>query len=99
MPVDPREQPTIEKTAPVSVTAGDVPPPPLAFDLPTVAAAQVRYLRGDEIGHGGMGAVLRAHDDRLNRDLAVKVLHASILDSPGLRRRFHEEAQIAGQLQ
>jgi serine/threonine-protein kinase len=99
MPVDPREQPTVEKTARVSVTAGDVPPPPPSLDAPSVSAAAVRYLLGDEIGHGGMGAVLRAHDDRLNRDLAVKMLHASLLDSPGLRRRFNEEAQIAGQLQ
>jgi serine/threonine-protein kinase len=52
-----------------------------------------------EIGRGGMGAVLRGHDPTLGRDLAIKVLLASRLRDADALRRFHEEAQIGGQLQ
>src|SRR5262245_33866047 len=60
------------------------------------AAAPVSFELEEELGRGGMGVVYRARDTKLRRDLAVKVLKA---DSPPLRRRFHEEVQIAGQLQ
>jgi serine/threonine-protein kinase len=58
-----------------------------------------RYSLAEEIGHGGMGVVLRAHDDRLHRDLAVKVLDEKYREEPAVIRRFSEEAQIGGQLQ
>src|SRR5262245_634162 len=41
-----------------------------------------RYQLGDEVGRGGMGAVYRACDPALGRDLAVKVL---LKDTPELR--------------
>jgi serine/threonine-protein kinase len=53
----------------------------------------------DEIGRGGMGAVLRGRDPELGRDLAVKVLLETYQQHPEMVRRFLEEAQIAGQLQ
>jgi serine/threonine-protein kinase len=46
-----------------------------------------------------MGAVLRARDTLLGRELAVKVLLKGLADRPEVVRRFIEEAQIAGQLQ
>jgi serine/threonine-protein kinase len=58
-----------------------------------------RYEVGEEIGQGGMGAVLRARDPELNRHLAIKVLKPSLRDHPELVHRFLEEAQITGQLQ
>jgi serine/threonine-protein kinase len=58
-----------------------------------------RYELLEEIGRGGMGAVLRAHDPDLGRDLAVKVLLPGQQDDPALVSRFTEEAQIGGQLQ
>jgi serine/threonine-protein kinase len=58
-----------------------------------------RYQLFEVIACGGMGAVLRARDPELHRDLAVKVLLRQHLANPEMRQRFLEEARIAGQLQ
>jgi serine/threonine-protein kinase len=58
-----------------------------------------RYELLEEIGRGGMGAVLRGHDPSLGRDLAVKVLLPDLQHDPHVLSRFTEEAQIGGQLQ
>ncbi len=50
------------------------------------------------IGQGGMGAVYRARDARLNRDVAIKVLQASVADDPDRLRRFTIEAQAVAAL-
>jgi serine/threonine protein kinase len=50
----------------------------------------------DEIGRGGMGAVLRGHDPALGREVAVKVLLPAHAEKAELVQRFVEEAQIAG---
>jgi serine/threonine-protein kinase len=50
------------------------------------------------IGSGGMGDVYRARDARLNRDVAVKVLPASMAGDPERLRRFTVEAQAVGAL-
>ncbi len=46
-----------------------------------------------------MGRVFRAHDRRLGRDVAVKVLPAALAADPARRRRFEEEARAAAALQ
>ncbi|HEY6929454.1 MAG TPA: protein kinase [Thermoanaerobaculia bacterium] len=50
------------------------------------------------IGAGGMGEVYRARDERLKRDVAVKVLPASYSQDADRLRRFEHEAQAAGGL-
>ncbi len=51
-----------------------------------------------QIGAGGMGEVYRAHDARLERDVAIKVLPASFSSDPGRLRRFAQEARAAAAL-
>ena len=50
------------------------------------------------IGAGGMGEVYRARDQRLSRDVAIKVLPPSFLGEPDRLLRFEQEARAAGQL-
>jgi serine/threonine protein kinase/Tol biopolymer transport system component len=50
------------------------------------------------IGAGGMGEVYRARDRRLNRDVAIKVLPASLTNDPDRLARFEREAQLLASL-
>jgi tRNA A-37 threonylcarbamoyl transferase component Bud32 len=60
-----------------------------------------RYLIEAVIGRGGMGAVYRARDERLGREVAVKVISAPTPDPEAhrrLRARFQREARAAAGL-
>jgi serine/threonine protein kinase/tetratricopeptide (TPR) repeat protein len=50
------------------------------------------------LGAGAMGEVYRARDTRLARDVAIKVLPASVATDPERLRRFEEEARAAAAL-
>ena len=52
----------------------------------------------DKIGEGGMGEVYRAHDERLDRDVAIKVLPASVAQDPERIARFELEAKAVARL-
>ncbi len=58
-----------------------------------------KYRNDQVIGRGGMGAVYRARDLRLDRDVALKVVRAELLSDPEARSRFRREAQIVARLQ
>jgi eukaryotic-like serine/threonine-protein kinase len=58
-----------------------------------------KYRIDQVVGRGGMGAVYRARDERLDRDVAIKVVRAELLHDPGARSRFRREAQIVARLQ
>src|SRR5205814_7182618 len=49
-------------------------------------------------GAGGMGVVFLAHDERLERDVAIKILPASTFSDAAVRRRFRKEALILSKL-
>src|SRR5437870_12460923 len=50
------------------------------------------------IGAGGMGEVFRAHDTRLRRTVAIKVLPRERVADPERKRRFLQEARAASAL-
>ncbi len=52
----------------------------------------------EKIGEGGMGVVYRAHDERLDRDVAIKVLPEEVAADPERLVRFEREAKLLASL-
>ena len=52
----------------------------------------------EKIGEGGMGEVYRASDERLDREVAIKVLPASVAQDPERIARFEREAKAVAAL-
>jgi tRNA A-37 threonylcarbamoyl transferase component Bud32 len=57
-----------------------------------------RYRLGERIAAGGMGAVYRAVDETLGRQVAVKALRRELADDPTFLERFRREARAAAGL-
>src|SRR5246127_570191 len=50
------------------------------------------------LGEGGMGRVYRAHDSRLDRDVAIKILSNRLSADPDALARFEREAKAVAAL-
>lgn len=73
------------------------------FQTPAVVAAAAperigKYLIREVVGRGGMGLVYRAFDPALERDVALKVIHADRLNNDGDIARFAAEARVLARL-
>ncbi len=62
----------------------------------TVVGGRYRVL--DELGTGGMGVVYRARDERLDCDVAIKVLPEGMLADPDALKRLGKEARTLSKL-
>jgi Tol biopolymer transport system component/predicted Ser/Thr protein kinase len=79
-----------------------------SWAAPSAPGGSVRSLaEGDKVGPyeiagllgaGGMGVVYRAHDPRLRRTVALKVLPAEVSRDPARRQRFEREARAVAAL-
>src|SRR5260370_30379467 len=59
---------------------------------PISGRALGHYRLIERIGEGGMGIVYRAYDEHLQREIAVKLLPASVVRDESARRRFRKDA-------
>ena len=66
--------------------------------MPEPGQTLSHYKLIEKIGEGGMGVVYRAHDERLDRDVAVKVLPQKMATDPDRLRRFKREAKAVATL-
>jgi serine/threonine protein kinase len=57
-----------------------------------------RYQITRLLGEGGMGVVYAAHDDRLDRSVAIKVVRPEAVADPVARERFQREARAAARV-
>lgn len=69
-----------------------------ASNLPEVGAQIGPYVVGETLGRGGMGVVVEAFDNRLERKVAIKLLALDIANKKGIADRFQREARAVAAL-
>jgi formylglycine-generating enzyme required for sulfatase activity/tRNA A-37 threonylcarbamoyl transferase component Bud32/predicted esterase len=70
--------------------------PPQSFLAP--GSRLGRYTIQETLGLGGMGVVYRARDEKLEREVAIKMLASGVLRNDAARRHFHLEALALAKL-
>ena len=57
------------------------------------------YILQEQIGHGGFGEVYRAHQQVIDRDVAIKIILPRHANHPDFIRKFEAEAQLVASLE
>lgn len=70
----------------------------MSVQAPVIGDLIGHYHLLEQIGQGGMGVVFLARDERLERDVAVKVLPPGTFPDDNARKRFRREARILAKL-
>lgn len=78
-----------------SVSKGRRTPPP---SIEEIAAHFPEYEIVELIGAGGMGAVYKARQSKLDRFVALKILSHDLAADPAFEERFHREARVLARL-
>jgi TolB-like protein len=90
----PTSPPALEKLTPAAVARA------IGDEAPATMTGRRfgPYVVHERIGAGGMGEVYRARDDRLARDVAIKVLPGALAADPERSARFQREARVLASL-
>ncbi len=68
----------------------------MSFDIGTTVGS---YTIEEKLGQGGMATVYKAYHPRLDRHVAIKVLHPAFKEDQSFLRRFTREAQVVARLE
>lgn len=66
--------------------------------MPEVGKPLGQYTLLEQIGTGGMATVYKARQSKLDRDVAIKVMHQTFMADPAFLSRFEREARIVARL-
>src|SRR5262249_33572748 len=80
------------------VSPPDIDPARNRRQPPADLADHPRYCVLGWLGSGGMGTVYKARHRLMDRLVALKVVHADLLNRPSMAERFHREIQAAARL-
>ena len=81
-----------------AAAVASAPGPASAGHASLVGQRLGRYQVVDRLGVGGMGEVYRAHDTKLGRDVAIKILPRHFTSDPDRLARFEREARVLASL-
>ncbi len=88
----------ITDEAPTIITKNRQPPPPEPAPNDIRGRRLAHFELIEQIGAGGMAAVLRARDTQLDRFVALKILPPDLAQDQENVKRFHQEARAAAKL-
>ncbi|MCR9246357.1 MAG: bifunctional serine/threonine-protein kinase/formylglycine-generating enzyme family protein [bacterium] len=89
----------VSKGAGEEASPADAPPPPAKPSDPLIGVELGGCRIDSLLGRGAMGAVYRATQIRLNRQVAVKVMRPELLTDSRMLERFESEARVVAQFQ